>query len=166
MGLDPIQIIEIRDLIRQLGRDHTVIFSSHILSEVQTICDQIFIISHGRLIAFDKPENLEKRLLSPNEITLAVEASPEKVRDILSGVDHLTQTEFSQEDGCTTVRLKTDVRDIHAVSREIFLAFAHHDTPLLEMSLKKANLEDIFIELTEQAPQEEPAGEEREAEEP
>ena len=166
VGLDPIQIIEIRDLIRQLGRDHTVIFSSHILSEVQTICDQILIISHGRLIAFDKPENLEKRLLSPNEITLAVEASPEKVRDILSGVDHLTQTEFSQEDGCTTVRLKTDVRDIHAVSREIFLAFAHHDTPLLEMSLKKANLEDIFIELTEQAPQEEPAGEEKEAEEP
>ena len=166
VGLDPIQIIEIRDLIRQLGRDHTVIFSSHILSEVQTICDQILIISHGRLIAFDKPENLEKRLLSPNEITLAVEAPPEKVRDILSGVDHLTQTEFSQEDGCTTVRLKTDVRDIHAVSREIFLAFAHHDTPLLEMSLKKANLEDIFIELTEQAPQEEPAGEEKEAEEP
>lgn len=166
VGLDPIQIIEIRDLIRQLGRDHTVIFSSHILSEVQTICDQILIISHGRLIAFDRPENLEKRLLSPNEITLAVEAPPEKVRDILSGVDHLTQTEFSQEDGCTTVRLKTDVRDIHAVSREIFLAFAHHDTPLLEMSLKKANLEDIFIELTEQAPQEEPAGEEKEAEEP
>lgn len=166
VGLDPIQIIEIRDLIRQLGRDHTVIFSSHILSEVQTICDQILIISHGRLIAFDKPENLEKRLLSPNEITLAVEAPPEKIRDILSGVDHLTQTEFSQENGCTTVRLKTDVRDIHAVSREIFLAFAHHDTPLLEMSLKKANLEDIFIELTEQAPQEEPAGEEKEAEEP
>lgn len=166
VGLDPIQIIEIRDLIRQLGRDHTVIFSSHILSEVQTICDQILIISHGRLIAFDRPENLEKRLLSPNEITLAVEASPEKIQDILSGVDHLTQTEFSQEDGCTTVRLKTDVRDIHAVSREIFLAFAHHDTPLLEMSLKKANLEDIFIELTEQAPQEEPAGEEKEAEEP
>ena len=166
VGLDPIQIIEIRDLIRQLGRDHTVIFSSHILSEVQTICDQILIISHGRLIAFDKPENLEKRLLSPNEITLAVEAPPEKVRDILSGVDHLTQTEFSQEDGCTAVHLKTDVRDIHAVSREIFLAFAHHDTPLLEMSLKKANLEDIFIELTEQAPQEEPAGEEKEAEEP
>ena len=72
VGLDPIQIIEIRDLIRQLGRDHTVIFSSHILSEVQTICDQILIISHGRLIAFDRPENLEKRLLSPNEITLAV----------------------------------------------------------------------------------------------
>lgn len=166
VGLDPIQIIEIRDLIRQLGRDHTVIFSSHILSEVQTICDQILIISHGRLIAFDKPENLEKRLLSPNEITLVVEAPPEKIRDILSGVDHLTQTEFSQENGCTTVRLKTDVRDIHAVSREIFLAFAHHDTPLLEMSLKKANLEDIFIELTEQAPQEEPAGEEKEAEEP
>ena len=166
VGLDPIQIIEIRDLIRQLGRDHTVIFSSHILSEVQTICDQILIIAHGQLIAFDKPENLEKRLLSPNEITLAAEAPEEEVRDILSGVDRLTQAEFSKEEGYTAVRLKTDVRDIHAVSRALFLAFADRRVPLLEMSLKKANLEDIFIELTEQAPQEEPAGKEKEADEP
>ena len=64
VGLDPIQIIDIRNLIRDLGKDHTVIFSSHILSEVQTICDQILIIAGGNLIAFDKPENLEKQLLS------------------------------------------------------------------------------------------------------
>ena len=70
VGLDPLQIIEIRDLIRDLGREHTVIFSSHILSEVQTICEKILIIAKGKLIAFDEPENLEKRLLSPGEITL------------------------------------------------------------------------------------------------
>ena len=64
VGLDPIQIIDIRNLIRDLRKDHTVIFSSHILSEVQTICDQILIIAGGKLIAFDKPENLEKQLLS------------------------------------------------------------------------------------------------------
>ena len=154
VGLDPIQIIEIRDLIRQLGQSHTVIFSSHILSEVQTICDQILIIARGRLIAFDRPENLEKRLLSPNEITLVTDASADKAREILSGVDQLTQTEFSADpSGATLVHLKTDAQDIHAVSRNIFFAFAQTNTALLEMSLKKANLEDIFIELTEQAPE-------------
>ena len=160
VGLDPIQIIEIRDLIRQLGREHTVIFSSHILSEVQTICDQILIIAHGRLIAFDRPENLEKRLLSPNEITLSTDASPQQAQQILSQVEHLSQVEVAGTDsGITTLRLKTDVQDIHTVSRAIFFAFARADRALLELSLKKANLEDIFLELTERSPAEEPAGE-------
>ncbi len=166
VGLDPIQIIEIRDLIRQLGQSHTVIFSSHILSEVQTICDQILIIARGRLIAFDRPENLEKRLLSPNEITLVTDASADEAREILSGVDQLTQTELSDDpSGATLVRLKTDAQDIHTVSRDIFFAFARKNVALLEMSLKKANLEDIFIELTEQAP-EGPQPETKEADEP
>ena len=166
VGLDPIQIIEIRDLIRQLGQSHTVIFSSHILSEVQTICDQILIIARGRLIAFDRPENLEKRLLSPNEITLVTDASADEAREILSGLDQLTQTELSDDpSGATLVRLKTDAQDIHTVSRDIFFAFAQKNTALLEMSLKKANLEDIFIELTEQVP-EGPQPETKEADEP
>ena len=70
IGLDPIQIIEIRDLIRDLGRSHTVIFSSHILSEVQTICDRILIIAKGKLVAFDEPQNLGRRLLTPGERNL------------------------------------------------------------------------------------------------
>ena len=153
VGLDPIQIIEIRDLIRQLGKEHTVIFSSHILSEVQTICDQILMIAHGRLVAFDRPENLEKRLLSPNEITLSTDAGPDEALSLLSSLEHLTQTEVTgTEDGVTTLRIKTDARDIYAVSRSIFFAFARGDKALLEMSLKKANLEDIFLELTEHAP--------------
>ena len=65
VGLDPLQIIEIRDLIKELGRSHTVIFSSHILSEVQAICDQILIISKGKLVAYDTAANLEKQLLAP-----------------------------------------------------------------------------------------------------
>ena len=68
VGLDPLQIIEIRELIRQLGQTHTVLFSSHILSEVQTICDQIVMIAKGKLVAFDTAENLEKLLLAPHEI--------------------------------------------------------------------------------------------------
>lgn len=166
VGLDPIQIIEIRDLIRQLGQDHTVIFSSHILSEVQTICDQILIIAHGQLVAFDQPENLEKRLLSPNEITLATDALPDEATQILATVEHLSQVEVvGSESGVTTLRLKTDTEDIYSVSRLVFFAFARTGKALLEMSLKKANLEDIFLELTEQHPAEQPAGE-QEADKP
>lgn len=75
VGLDPIQIIEIRDLIRKLGETHTVIFSSHILSEVQAICEQVLIISKGKLVAFDTPDNLEKLLTQSNEIHFRIQAS-------------------------------------------------------------------------------------------
>ena len=83
VGLDPIQIIEIRDLIRQLGESHTVILSSHILSEVQAICEKVLIIAKGRLVAFDAPENLEKLRQSANGIDFTVEALPEEAEEIL-----------------------------------------------------------------------------------
>ena len=150
VGLDPIQIIEIRDLIKQLGKTHTVIFSSHILSEVQAICDRILIINQGKLIAFDTPEGLEKRLLSPSEITLTAEGTEETVRAILADGAHITQMEI-REAGAerVSVTLKTDLEDICQLSRQLFFLFADRKTALLEMALKKANLEDIFLELTE-----------------
>ena len=150
VGLDPIQIIEIRDLIRQLGQEHTVILSSHILSEVQAICEKILIIAHGKLVAFDTPDKLERSLLSANEITFTTDAKSDVVRGLLSKVDHLTDVELEKrEDGLLSARLKTDSKDIYAVSRQLFFAFAEEDQPLLELNLKKASLEDIFIELTE-----------------
>ncbi|MEQ2457127.1 ABC transporter ATP-binding protein [Flavonifractor hominis] len=162
VGLDPLQIIEIRELIRQLGQDHTVILSSHILSEVQTMCEKILIIAKGRLIAFDAPENLERQLLSPSEITLTAETTADEARAILEQVEHITEitVEEAQPQG-VCVHLKTDGADIYAVSRSIFFAFARQETALLEMTLKKANLEDIFLELTEQS---ETAGEPAESE--
>jgi ABC-2 type transport system ATP-binding protein len=150
VGLDPLQIIEIRDLIRQLGEKHTVILSSHILSEVQTICEKILIIAHGKLIAFDEPEKLENRLCSPNEITLTTEADGAEVREILSGLEHLTAVELEEkEGGMTRVQVMTDCDDIYDISRELFFAFAARERALLEVNLKKASLEDIFIELTD-----------------
>ena len=150
VGLAPIQIIEIRDLIRQLGQEHTVILSSHILSEVQAICEKILIIAHGKLVAFDTPDKLERSLLSANEITFTTDAKSDVVRGLLSKVDHLTDVELEKrEDGLLSARLKTDSKDIYAVSRQIFFAFAEEDQPLLELNLKKASLEDIFLELTE-----------------
>ena len=80
VGLDPLQIIEIRDLIRQLGQAHTVILSSHILSEVQAICEKILIIAHGKLLAFGEPDQLERSLLSVGEIDFTTEADEQTVR--------------------------------------------------------------------------------------
>lgn len=147
VGLDPMQIIEIRALIKELGQTHTVIFSSHILSEVQTICDRILIIAKGRLVAFDEPENLEKRLLAPNEITITADSSQQ---EILSSVKNISDVRIeARDERFVQAHIKTDCEDIFAVSRAVFFAFSTRKTALLEMSLKKANLEDVFIELTE-----------------
>ena len=150
VGLDPIQIIEIRDLIRQLGEDHTVILSSHILSEVQAICEKVLIISQGKLVAFDKPENLEKLLLASNGITFTAEASKEEIDAILPEISRITEWDVkTQEDGLTAVSVRTGSENVKEISRELFFAFADKKKAILEMSSKKANLEDVFIELTE-----------------
>lgn len=150
VGLDPIQIIEIRDLIKELGKTHTVVFSSHILSEVQAICDMILIISKGKLIAFDKPENLEKLLLTSNEIIITSDASEDEIKEILSGIEHITDISTeNKETEYVTAHIKTDHDNIYDISRTIFNGFAARGKALLEMTLKKANLEEVFIELTE-----------------
>ncbi len=159
VGLDPIQIIEIRDMIKELGQSHTVIFSSHILSEVQAICDQILIINKGHLIAFDEPKNLEKRLLAPNEIHLTTNAGTEDTKRLLVNVGPVVELQITEtEGGFTQVQIQSDCEDIYELSSKIFRAFAASGYVLLEMALKKANLEDIFLELTEDRnfPTEEP----------
>ena len=169
VGLDPIQIIEIRDLIQELGKTHTVIFSSHILSEVQTICEKILIIAHGKLIAFDTPENLERQLLSPSEVTILAEATADECAAILDSVQHITGRQIEDGgQGRTRLRLSTDLSDVHDLARSLFFSFAKAKKPLVELSVKKANLEDIFLELTEQspaaAPTEAPAADSQETE--
>lgn len=150
VGLDPIQIIEIRDLIKQLGQEHTVILSSHILSEVQAICEKILIISHGKLVAFDEPDKLESKLLSANEISFKTDASEDEVREVLSAVKHITElTIEADEKNILSANIKTDAEDIYSVSKELFFAFAKRNYALLELVLKKATLEYIFLELTE-----------------
>ena len=161
VGLDPIQIIEIRDLIRELGRSHTVIFSSHILSEVQTICDQIIMIAHGKLAAFDTPENLERKLLTPSEIALTALAEPGQVERLLSAVPDISGVELrGEEDGRTAVLVHVSGQDIDLVCKDIFLAFAGANTVLLELTPKKASLEEVFLELSDPAAPEETEREE------
>ena len=161
VGLDPIQIIEIRDLIRELGRSHTVIFSSHILSEVQTVCDQIIMIAHGKLAAFDTPANLEKQLLSPSEIVLTALAEPERAAQLLSAVAGVAGVEVrDRAEDRTRLLVHLGAADMDQVCRDIFLAFAGSNTVLLELTPKKASLEEVFLELSDPAAPAEAAREE------
>ena len=150
VGLDPIQIIEIRDLIKELGQTHTVIFSSHILSEVQTICDQIIMIAKGKLVAFDTPENLEQHLLTPNEVILTTDTPTSEVQALLEGIAHITELTLAESTPeLVTARIKTGLSDVYQLSRAVFSAFAASGNTLLELAVKKANLEDIFLELAD-----------------
>lgn len=151
VGLDPIQIIEIRELITELGKTHTVIFSSHILSEVQAICDQIIMIAGGKLVAFGKPEELQRKFSESNEVTLTTDASVEDTKFLLQKTDHIKDvySDEGEEKDYFTIHVKTDSRDLYEVSSAIFHAFSKSDNTIYEMILKKANLEDVFIELSE-----------------
>ena len=161
VGLDPIQIIEIRDLIRELGKSHTVIFSSHILSEVQTVCDQIIMIAHGKLAAFDTPANLEKQLLSPSEIALTALAEPERAAQLLSAVAGVAGVEVrDRAEDRTRLLVHLGAADMDQVCRDIFLSFAGSNTVLLELTPKKASLEEVFLELNDPAAPAEAAREE------
>lgn len=148
-GLDPAQIIEIRALIKQLGQSHTVILSSHILSEVQAICEKVMIISKGKLIAFDRPENLEKLLLSSNEILLTTEADREETAEILKDFENITEISYGEENGFVKACLKTKDENTYDICRRLFFAFAANEKALLRLEPEKAGLEEIFIELTE-----------------
>ena len=136
VGLDPKQIMEIRALIQSLGKDHTVILSSHILSEVQAVCQTILILSKGRLVACDTPENLEKRFAGTTTVELTAEATAEEVRAILAPLDHILEVTTREEPrGRCGVVLETDGED--ALCREIFFAFSRAQKALLRMTRPK-----------------------------
>ena len=150
VGLDPRQITEIRELIRQLGKEHTVILSSHILSEVQQVCTTILILSKGKLVACDTPENLERLFAGKSTVELTVEAAEEEIPGILSGISHIVNlTAKARQDGACDVTLELDVPAENEVCREIFFAFSKAGKAILRMTAGKASLEDIFMELTD-----------------
>ena len=149
VGLDPKQIIEIRDLIKDLRQKHTVILSSHILSEVSAVCDYVLIISHGKLVASDTPENLSKLAAGSNNLSLVVKGDKEKIRILLgeiSGVRDIS-IEGSGEEGEWNVKLTTEEHT--DIREDVFFKMAENRYPILEMQSKKVSLEEIFLELTE-----------------
>lgn len=152
VGLDPLQIIEIRDLIHELGQTHTVILSSHILSEVQAICESVLIIAHGKLVAFDTPQNLENRLTSGGRLTLSADCSAEALHRILAAVPAVCDCRLlTAEEGRCKAQLEI-TGDAAEACKALFFAFAKSETAILQLTPEKADLENIFIELTDAQP--------------
>ncbi len=147
VGLDPKQIIEIRELIRKLAKNHTVILSSHILAEVREVCDYIMIISNGKLVASDTPENLEKSS-GGSYIEIQAGVSVGRVKETLQKVPAVQKTEITREGNLTTARIQT--KNDADIREDLFRAFAKRDIPLLTLALHRTTLEEIFLELTQE----------------
>lgn len=149
VGLDPKQIIEIRDLIRKLGENHTVILSSHILSEVSAVCDHIMIIAHGKLVASDSPENLQKLMSGSMELDLEVKGSVAAVKTALQEISQIDRIEENTEASKNVAKLKVISKENADIREQVFYALADAKLPILEMTHAEKSLEDIFLELTE-----------------
>ncbi len=148
VGLDPKQIIEIRELIRKLAKDHTVILSSHILAEVREVCDYIMIISKGRLVASDTPDNLEHLMDDSETVEILAKTEPSRLREILSSVNEISGIKTEKRaDGTTYATL--EVKEHKDIREKVFFAFAGANCPLLMLNTNRASLEEIFLELTQ-----------------
>ena len=151
-GLDPKQILEIRDLITRLGKDHTIILSSHILPEVSAVCKRVLIINRGRIVADDTPENLARRILGGSHILLRADASQAALKAALGKVSSIIKLEFreSQESGTVEalVEAAEDAGESRDIRRELFRAMAAADLPILMMRSLDMSLEEIFLNLT------------------
>ncbi|MFQ6830901.1 ABC transporter ATP-binding protein [Butyricicoccus pullicaecorum] len=148
VGLDPRQILEIRDLIRSLREEHVVILSSHILSEVSAVCDYIFILSHGKLVASDTPENLEAQLHAGGALCASVRATPEEMRTLCSAMLPGIPVEISAGARAGQTELRFGAVD-DRVTEDFFYACAEAKNPILKLEREKASLEEIFLELTD-----------------
>jgi len=166
-GLDPRQIIEMRDLIKDLGRKHTVILSSHILSEISAACDHIMIISDGKLIASDSPEGLQGLIQGSFVLEATVKASMKELQAVLDTIEAIAKVEekASHMPDCVTVLLHT--KDHADIREELSMKLYEKKLPIMGMNLQEHSLEDIFLELTEkqEAPEAAKEGMERKAEE-
>lgn len=154
VGLDPKQIIEIRDLIRKLAKNHTVILSSHILAEIREVCDYILIISKGKLVAQDTLENLEKMAGFRDVIELETAASEEDVRRILGQIFGVQTMQIrTKDENCTYVQMKVtgEKSDQHnrKIREDVFRAFAKAEKPLYSLSVPETSLEEAFMKLTQ-----------------
>lgn len=148
VGLDPKQIIEIRDLIKTLSKSHTIILSSHILSEISAVCDYVMIISHGKLVASDTPENLSKLMLGSNALEMTVRGEEEKLREIFSKIKEIQEITFrrSREEGCMDIEIKTEASQ--DLREGIFYKMSDAKCPIIMMKSSNLSLEEVFLELT------------------
>lgn len=154
VGLDPKQIIEIRTLITELGKNHTVILSSHILSEIQAVCERVIVINHGKIIADDTPGNLSKTLSDDHTITVRVGGPRTEVLKVLAtipGVKNVTCTGMQEKNSNDFIVEPAGLADVR---QGIFNRLADRKWPLLLMQSNEMSLEQIFLRLTEMSDEE------------
>ena len=149
VGLDPKQNIEIRDLIKSLKQKHTVILSSHILSEVRAVCDYVLIISHGKLVASDTPDNLERLAAGSNSLLMKVKGEKDTIRKDLETIEGVTGVEMSYDSDEELWKTKVSIQENVDIREKVFYAMAKANCPIYEMQVKRVSLEDVFLELTE-----------------
>ena len=148
VGLDPKQIIEIRTLIKNLKKKHTVILSSHILSEVSAVCDYVLIISHGKLVASDTPENLGKLAEGSNTLEMLVKGAEKPIKEALEGIEGINSVSLEHDDKQNLWSVKVTTEEQNDVREKVFYKMAEINCPIYEMKSKKVSLEEIFLELT------------------
>ncbi|MCI6997427.1 MAG: ABC transporter ATP-binding protein [Eubacterium sp.] len=156
VGLDPKQMIEIRELIRSLSKNHTIILSSHILSEISAVCDYVMIMNHGKLVASDTTDNLEKMTMGSHALEMEVKGNRENVQKLLETVEEIESLEWdtgdikkneNNEADTVSFTIKTD--ESVDIREKLFYMLAEAKIPVLKMQANRISLEDIFLELTQ-----------------
>ena len=154
VGLDPKQIIEMRNVIKDLGKEKTVILSSHILSEISAVCDRVIIINKGKLVAEDTPENLSAKMKDVNRMLISVSGDRETAEEILNSFDGISNVVCVSSQG-DVYSFEFDTRLDEQGRKDLFFAFADKSMPITEQKEIEASLEDIFLELTKTPAKEE-----------
>ena len=149
VGLDPKQVTEIRALIKQLGKDHTVILSSHILSEVSQICNRVIIINNGKIVAIDTPENLERKVVKDNSIYVTVEDPENKMETIKEKLEDIQEIKMIAENEDKTKKYMITANSEIDLRKNIFETFAKEGITIFEMKKSDVTLEDAFMQLIE-----------------
>ena len=149
VGLDPKQITEIRNLIKELGKEHTVILSSHILSEVSQICNRVIIINKGKIVAIDTPENLEKKAVSKNCVYITVEDPENKMDTIKEKIKGIKNIECTKTNEDKTKEYSIEAEGNIDLRKILFNELAKENITIFEMKKADATLEDAFMKLIE-----------------
>ena len=147
VGLDPKQVTEIRALIKELGKEHTVILSSHILSEVSQICNRVIIINSGKIIAVDTPENLEKKVVKDNSVYVTVEDPENKMDAIKEKLQDIQEIKLIAENEDKTKKYMINANSDIDLRKKIFETFAKEGITIFEMKKSDVTLEDAFMQL-------------------
>ena len=149
VGLDPKQITEIRNLIKSLAKDNTVIISSHILSEISQMCEKVIILNKGKLIAIDTPENLENKVSKSNAVLVTVEDSENKIKNVVKEIPEIMEIQLIKKNDDNTIQYSLTAKENSDIRKIVFEKFAKEGITIFELKKSETTLEDAFIDLIE-----------------